>query len=72
MDRQSVPLTLRIFNDKVVCFIHVAAKHETGAALIDGARVFITMILALWKMLKVKHPLKGRNLRDPIRSVADH
>ncbi len=77
MDRQSVPLMLRVFNDKVVTALHMfaATKSDYDASLINGTRVFIEMMLRVWKMLNVKHPLKGRNLRDedcdPIRSVSD-
>lgn len=77
VDRQSVPLMLRIFNDKVVTALHyVATKSDNDLSVINGTRNFIEMVLTLWKMLNVKHPFKGRNLRDencnPIRSAGDY
>ncbi len=79
VDRQSVPLMLRIFNDKVVTALHYVAtksQNDLTVTVINDTRIFIEMISTLWKMLNVKHPLKGRNLRDencdPIRSVGDY
>jgi len=68
---------LRIFNDKVVTALHIfATQPGNNESMINGTRVFIETILTLWKMLNVKHPLKGRNLRDsncdPIRAANDY
>ena len=76
-DRQSVPLMLRVFNDKTTCALSVfATRPGCCSEAINDTKVFIEIIVKLWKMLNVKHPLKGRNLRDencdPIRSVDDH
>ena len=72
-----MPLMLRIFNDKVVTALHIhAAKPSNYEVIINGTRLFIETVLTLWTMLNVKHPLKGRNLRDanadPIRAIDDH
>jgi len=65
MERQSVPLMLRIFNDKVVTALHVhATKPGNNEVIINGTRLFIETVLTLWTMLNVKQPLKGRNIRD--------
>ena len=76
-DRQSVPLMLRIFNDKVVTALSIyATTNSNKSEPITDTRIFIHMMLKLWKMLNVKHPLKGRNQRDidsdPVRSTQDH
>ena len=68
---------LRIFNEKVVTALMIFSSQQptNSSAVINDTRSFIEIILKLWKILNVKHPLKGRNLRDrdcdPIRSVND-
>jgi hypothetical protein len=75
-ERQSVPLMLRIFNDKIVSVLSVVSQRPNhNSSAINDTRIFIDTILRLWKILNVKHALKGRNQRDvnsdPIRSVND-
>jgi len=71
--RQNVNLALKIFDEK-----NVAALTEFGKRFvcdISGTQNFILTIVQLWKILNVKHPLKGRHLNDelcePIRSLHD-
>jgi hypothetical protein len=78
-ERQNVQLALCVFNDKTVTALDRFGDKEKNCdaqQVIYDTRDFIDIILKLWKLLNVKHPLKGRNLRDidcdPIRSVDDH
>ena len=71
--RQNVSLALKIFDDK-----NVSALAEFGKRFqcnVSGTQNFILTIVQLWKILNVKHPLKGRHLNDefcePIRSLHD-
>jgi len=73
-ERQSVPLMLRIFNDKVVTGLeYFADSCACPNDFVLDAKQFVQIFVGLWKMLNVKQPMKGRNLRDsfcdPIRTV---
>src|SRR6218665_1349082 len=78
-ERQSVPLMLCIFNEKVVAALTLLSQQQNpkfDKASVDDTLVFIDIIVSLWKMLNVKHPFKDRNLQDqkcdPVRKVDDH
>jgi hypothetical protein len=78
-EQQSVPLMLCVFNEKVVAALKIFSQQQhpnCDIATVDDTVVFVDMIVSLWKMLNVKHPLKCRNLRDqkcdPVRKVDDH
>ena len=66
-------LALKIFDDK-----NVSALAEFGKRFVcdvSGTQNFILTVIQLWKIMNVKHPLKGRDLNDdfyePIRSLQD-
>ena len=66
-------LALKIFDDK-----NVSALAEFGKRFVcdvSGTHNFILTVIQLWKIMNVKHPLKGRDLNDdfyePIRSLQD-
>jgi len=60
-ERQKVSLALKVFNEKTVAaleFFH--ALSDT----VENTKTFINIILRWWKMVNIKHPNQGRNLRD--------
>ena len=71
--RQNVKLALKVFDEK-----NASALVEFGKTFhfdVSGTQNFILTIIQFWKIMNVKHPLKGRNLNDdfcePIRSLHD-
>ena len=58
---QKVSLALKIFNDKTVTALKF---FPTLSDTVSGTEKFIKVILKLYKIVSVKHPMKGRNLRD--------
>ena len=75
-DRQSVPLMMRVFNDKVVVALQLFSERATcPKEWVMDAKALVEVFVNLWKILNVKHPLKGRNLRDvfcdPVRKADD-
>ncbi|GFO08861.1 transposable element p transposase [Plakobranchus ocellatus] len=72
-EKQSVNLMLRIFDRR-----NVTALQQYGPTWsldTSGTREFLNLIIQLWNMLNVKHPLKGIRHRDdtckPVHSMSD-
>lgn len=73
IQRQNVNLALKIFDDK-----NIAALDHFGKSIscdFSGTQNFISTILTLWKIVNVKHPLKGQRLNDqfcePLLGLSD-
>ena len=72
--RQNVKLALKIFDEKnVTALAHFGSRFQFDT---NGTRNFILTIMQFWKIMNVKNPLKGHQLRDdfctPIRSQQDN
>ena len=63
LQRQSVNLALKVFNEK-----NIAALEQFGKSIncdLSGTQNFISTIVQLWKILNVKHHFQGQRLNDP-------
>jgi len=61
--QQHVPLMLCIFNEKVISGLNYFADIcSRPKDFVTDTKQILEVFVALWKMLNVKHPMKGRNL----------
>jgi len=74
LQRQSVSLALRVFDEKLVAALSEYSK--TVKCNFSGTQNFISTISQLWRICNVKHPLSGLRLNDPysepIMGLMDH
>lgn len=67
-ERQNVSLAVKLFNEK-----NVAALKTLQDTNVNGTLQFLELISNWWTCVNVKHPLKGKHLRDkladPIRKI---
>lgn len=71
MERQNVSYVVKLFDEKNIASLKL--KSTEWKVDVSGTIVFMELISKWWRVVNVKHHLKGKHLRDtacdPIRSV---
>lgn len=63
LEKQNVKLALQVFSENIVAALsELGERHNLPAY--KGTRAYIETVLHWWKIMNVKHPHKGKRLRD--------